>query len=402
MNLKQLLAGIGVVIDDAFGKDGNPNDRIVGIVDCLERDWKLPCYSTDQLPPEDHRRKLFRSASFIVLDWKLWPDRSGPELVEHRIGENVAFLEQATRHFVPVLIFTNENIEDVARKLPEHIFRPDKREVGSVFIRNKTSLLSDNRLDLSSVAEWMSQNASVYALKRWEGVFFDARSELFGDMYAISPHWPNVFWRAYDEDGVDPSLGLTQLIADGLAGRIRTDAFTGGPLGGHEIDDNDVDKNDLRALIQATTFRATQPDDDIRCGDVFRPEKKKVLLNLRPDCDCVPRDGQMRDAVELYCIEGKVVRESELVKGFEKGHFRERDDQSIVFAMTRQWKSFRFRFKNLRLRCFGDIKDQRIGRLLHPYLTRIQQRYALYLQRQGLPRIPAGAVSAISGDGEDT
>ena len=66
------------------------------------------------------------------------------------------------------------------------------------------------------------------------------------------------------------------------------------------------------------------------------------------------------DEVELYCVEGKTVR---------------------------------FDFRKFQVKQFSDVKDQRIGRLLHPYLTRIQQRYALYLQRQGLPRIPEEAVA---------
>lgn len=30
----------------------------------------------------------------------------------------------------------------------------------------------------------------------------------------------------------------------------------------------------------------------------------------------------------------------------------------------------------------------RVGRLLPPFVTRVQQRYASYLQRPGMPRIP--------------
>lgn len=133
-------------------------------------------------------------------------------------------------------------------------------------------------------------------------------------------------------------------------------------------------------------------DDDIRCGDLFKLPKGKYLLNIRADCDCVPRDGLRRDDVELYCIKGEKMRQSEVAHAYEGGHFRERRDQSIVFAAT-GGKSIRFRFKNLRVKAFGTLKEQRIGRVLHPYLTRIQQRYALYLQRQGLPSVPAGAVS---------
>ena len=41
---------------------------------------------------------------------------------------------------------------------------------------------------------------------------------------------------------------------------------------------------------------------------------------------------------------------------------------------------------------YSKVKAGREGRLLHPYVTRVQQRYALYARRQALPRIPEAAV----------
>ena len=396
MDLKDLLSGIGVVIDDALGNDGDPNDSVLNIVERLEQDLSLPFYKIDRLPPKDHWPNLFQSASFILLDWKLWR-ASASQLVQEGIAANIRFLEQAKSHFVPVFIFTNESVADVTDALPSDIYRAEEAENSFVFVHSKIQLLSGNSLDLEPVHKWTMQSASVYALKTWDRVFFAARRSLFGDMYGISPHWPRIFWSAYQEDGVDPSLGLTQLITDGLVGRIGTGAFTRAALGNPGTDNKDVPADDLRALIGATTFRAAGTDDDIRCGDLFKLPKGKYLLNIRADCDCVPRDGLKRDDVELYCIKGEKMRESEVSHAYEGGHFRERPDQSIVFAAT-DGKSIRFRFKNLRVNAFGKLKEKRIGRLLHPYLTRIQQRYALYLQRQGLPSVPTGAVSTYFVD----
>jgi len=50
--------------------------------------------------------------------------------------------------------------------------------------------------------------------------------------------------------------------------------------------------------------------------------------------------------------------------------------------------SFCFQFKNLIVGEWKEWKDRRIGRLLPPYLTRLQQRYSAYLQRPGLTKIP--------------
>jgi len=81
------------------------------------------------------------------------------------------------------------------------------------------------------------------------------------------------------------------------------------------------------------------------------------------------------------------------------GEFNEQHNQAIVLSI--QGKTYDFRFKDLELIKWDDLKDKRIGRLLPPYITRIQQRYALYLQRQGLPRTPELAILGNGVTGTD-
>ena len=399
MNLKDLLSGIAVVIDDKIGNanavangDGGSDDLIIEIVNRFEEKWNLPFYRADRMPSQDMWPSLLQSASFILLDWKLWPSGAS-HLEQVGIKENIRFLEQARNYFVPVFIFTNENPDDVKNELlSKAIYRDESPEKNFVFIQAKGELLSGDSLDLGAVERWMTGNASVYALKTWEQVFRGARRDLFASMYARNPDWPRVFWNAYEKDGIDPSFSLTHLINDSLRGRMRTIAFDTGILADSRSETSRIPMNDLRALIHETTFqKGTEPEDQIRCGDLFQLSKGKFLLNIRPDCDCIPRDGSGSDAVDLYCIEGKKVSESDLRKRYHNGHFSERVDESIVFAAFES-KSIRFKFNTLRIEKFSQLKDQRIGRLLHPYLTRIQQRYALFLQRQGLPRIPEEAI----------
>ena len=340
------------------------------------------------MPPERSWPNLLRAASFILLDWRLWPG-GAPELEEEGVRTNIRFLEKARDHFVPVFIFTNESPEDVESKLPESLYRKGSPERNFIFLRRKVDLIVGDSLDFSAIEDWIRRNASVYVLKTWGEAFHSAKKELFGAMYARSPDWPRVFWKAYEDDSVDPSSSLTQLINDNLRGRIRTNAFEAEVLAAAHAE---VPKEDLQALVAETSFRkeATLPEDEIRCGDLFRGPKNRFLLNLRPDCDCIARNGSA-DEVELYCIEGKSMRDSELRTQYQQGNFSERVWESVTFAIY-NGKSLRFDFRKLRLMRFSEVRDQRIGRLLHPYLTRIQQRYALYQQRQALPRIPEAAI----------
>lgn len=403
VDLRDLVSGIAVVIDDRFDPSGarrdaedGGKDPIFEIVERMEQEWSLPFYKTDRLPPEDHWSGLLQSASFILLDWTLWPDGAS-QLEQAGIEANNRFLEAAKRRFLPVFVFTNESVDHVADAVSDDIYREEDAHKSFVFIRSKTELLAGGSLNLEPLEKWMASSASVYALKTWDRLFFAARSSVFGSMYGINPDWPRVFWRTYKKDGVDPSFGLTKLIGDWLLGRIRTNAFAEDVMMDGGDDDSHVPeadlREDLRKLIEATTFRSAEPEDDIRCGDLFKKSMRKYWLNIRPDCDCIPRGGQQRDRVEVYCIEGETIGDSELE--YRKGHFVERDDQSIVFVAY-EGETIRFRFKKLRIKRFGEVEKFRVGRVLHPVLTRIQQRYALYLQRQGLPAIPEGAVSAES------
>ena len=396
MELADLMSGIAVVIDDAFRNTaadedlGADRDSIFEIVERLEQEWNLPFYTAPRMPAAETWPNLLRAASFVLLDWRLWP-KGASQLEQAGVDAHVRFLEQAKGYFVPVFIFTNESPEDVRIRLPRAIYRAEAPEKSFVFIRRKAELLSGDALDFGAIEDWVRQNASVYALKTWEQAFHAAKSELFSSMYSRSPDWPRVFWKAYEDDGADPSSSLTHLINDSLRGRMRTSAFEGEILAAPPAG---VAKDDLRALIGETSFCPTRtlPAEEIGCGDVFGLSGGKFLLNLRPDCDCVPRGGMEADAVELYCVEGKRMSDSDLRKQYQGGHFAERVWESVAFSMN-EGRSVRFDFRRFHVKQFSEVKDLRIGRLLHPYLTRIQQRYALYLQRQGLPRIPEKAVT---------
>lgn len=395
MNIEDLLAGIAVVIDDkiephsAGQDDGGNEDLIVEIVRRIEEEWHLPFYRTVEMPPEETWPKLLQAASFVLLDWRLWP-HGASQLEKAGIEKNIRFLQRAKECFVPVLIFTNEAPEDVEDKLPEEVYRKERPEENFVFIRQKVDLFANGPLDFSAIENWVQQNASVYTLKTWEQAFFAAKAELFSAMYSRSPDWPRVFWKAYKDDGVDPSSSLTHLVNDCLRGRMRTNLFEEDVL---SASSTAAGGEDLRALIGETSFRPAKslPEDEIGCGDVFRLPKKKFLLNIRPDCDCVPRNGEEADEMELYCIEGEKMSDNKVREEYKGGHFEERVWESVAFSIY-EGKSVRFSFRELRVKKFSELKDKRVGRLLHPYLTRIQQRYALYLQRQGLPRIPREAI----------
>lgn len=384
MDIESLMSGIAVVIDDKLEEE---EDKISQIVQEIEEQWGIPFYKTYKIPSGSISDSLLKSASFVLLDWKLWEDGSS-ELEKDGIQNNIKFLEKVKGYFVPVFIFTNEALSDVVDELPGSLYNQDKLENNFIFIKGKEELMKEGVS--VPIANWVEKNASVYALKTWEREFYESKRKLFSSMYAKSPDWPRVFWKSYEDDGVDPSSSITNLINNNLSGRFKMDIFEEQFLGSGS---SDVSKEDLKLLMQAASFVMEEnlAEDEIRSGDLFKMPQGRYLINIRPDCDCVPRDNEELGDVEIYCIRGKKMKEREILNSYEKGHFIERVSESISFSLY-EGKTVKFSFKQLEKKKFSEIKNQRVGRLIHPYITRIQQRYASYLQRQGLPRIPKEAI----------
>ena len=400
MDLQSLMSGIAVVIDDKLDRQqsisADSNYDLIGdIVTRFEAEWSTPFYRSSEMPDDRVWDNLLKTASFVLLDWRLW-EHNAAELEADGVERNLEFLQRAKDYSVPVLIFTNEDPDDIAYKM-EHLYEGDSLKRSFVFIQPKSELLVNGSLNLDAVETWMRKNASVYTLKTWDYVLDIARRDLFGAMYARSPDWPKVFWRESLKDGVDPSAALTDLINDSLRGRMQPNVFENEILG-IDINNTQVPREDLHALLSATSFLDTVPDDELRCGDLFSADDDTFLINIRPDCDCIPRGELTLDEVDLYCIEGTAMEPAELRKKYRSrgGYLMERVNQAIVFAAG-DGKSVDFDFRQLRIEKFKKWKNHRIGRVLHPYVTRIQQRYALFLQRQGLPRIPREAILPALG-----
>ena len=157
---------------------------------------------------------------------------------------------------------------------------------------------------------------------------------------------------------------------------------------------NGLSANDIRTVLSGARClpKNLLQTQDVAPGDLFLLDGK-LFINIRPACDCIKRPPD--DEIMLYLLQGSQLSLSKEKSYFnhEYGHFNELECQAIVFALY-NGKSYDFRFKNLKIQPWSEIDDKRIGRLLPPYITRIQQRYAAYLHREGLPRIPSEALSS--------
>jgi hypothetical protein len=396
-----LFHGIAVLIDDEINDPGS------GIRLIQQQIEAVGCHvvKMTELPQANGILNL-RSISFCVLDWNLYatalrdPEGGGTvpgtELLKKQNEEAaVDFLTKLKNVCVaPVFILTNEEIAKVEEVLKEHKLL-DENDPSHILVRSKGDV-SDTGV-FKILSEWMGKAPSVYVLKKWERTYERAKNEMFLDFYANSVLWPLVLWETYKEDSVDESVELGNLIGRNLLSRMTPFHFDLAPFKA-AMDALKTDRTKSRAIVmkvlEGERFLSKErlQNDSIEPGDVFK-KGSDYFINIRPECDCIAREGKDQNSVELYLLRGNKLSEKKLSEkaNGKFGTISELDNETIIFGMT-EGKTFSFYFKDQLVEKWGDWKTRRIGRLLPPFLTRLQQRYSAYLQRPGVTRIPASLL----------
>lgn len=408
MEVADLFSGIAVLIDDQIGeKEANISDVVRQI-----EEKKMPCVFYKELP-DVNAICHFTGVSFLILDWKLPEKDLGdsiadgvkiPDLLsEANETKNIEFLNMLRKScFAPIFIFTNEGKERVIAKLKEHGLYQDGRP-NVIFVKNKDELKGDNKL-FSEIEKWVKVTPSIYVLKEWEREYQNAKNRLFLDFYERSPFWPNVLWGCYKDDGADiMSRELGEIITRNLYTRMAPLSFDSEIL---EIAATST-RSEIRCVLEGERFIKFEQlnENEIFTGDIFREEYKineetkyRYWLNIRAQCDLVRNSNP-----NLYCLKGRVINEDEINTGegiiFNNGEFREKKTNAIVPCID-NGKIIEFLFQGFEIKKWNSLKDKRIGRLLPPYINRIQQQYALFFQRLGLPRTPEEAFVTLRGSAE--
>jgi hypothetical protein len=409
---ESMFHGIAIVIDDEVNRD---DSNIKAIQKQIENEG---CHvvGLEAIPTQKQIENL-KSAAFFIVDWNLYAtiseDGKNVDAVEmpaglrkQHIAEIITFLKDIRKtRFAPVFIFTNEPVEGVREELKKHpeLFNLD--DPSHIVVLEKDQVIAKGVFTV--LLDWLASAPSAYVLKKWENEYEAAKNTLFLDFYNKSVIWPLVLWQNFADDGVAPSIELGNVISRNLMSRMTP----------FEFDLEPFDKQFKSAMGEPAKYRAILlkvlegerfllneriHTDSISPGDVFK-DGQSYYVNLRPDCDCVPRKGLTQDDVELYLLKGSKLSGGQLTKAYNPayGTLNEKDSEFSIFAMY-DGRSFSFQFQELILKRWGDWSAKRIGRLLPPYVTRLQQRYSTYLQRPGVNRIPSGAVADAAGAAQAT
>ncbi|WP_407436414.1 hypothetical protein [Treponema sp.] len=393
MDVKKLFKGIAVVIDDEIH---DVKSSIYNILNQLKTE-SIPYVEYDSIPDVKIADNL-QNVSFVLLDWKLDSAITDSEIIsgvklpaeekKSNVEENIKFLKAIQKVcFCPIFIFTDEEISSIQETLKHNgLYRDGK--CNTILIKSKSVFISAGSL-FTELESWLKETLSIYLLKSWDATCQTAKINLFLDFQKRSPLWTKVLWDTYIKDGVNPSLELGDFISKSILGQMI-------PLSLENSYFNDlqntisakelIDCLERQCFVDEKFLEKAVPET----GDIFM-DGGVTYINIRPSCDLIPRkEGSTIDDVELYLLQGEKVNDISTKKSsfFEKyGHFPEKDSNFIVFPILRG--SFvEFSLKDITKEKWSNMKSKRKGRLLHPYLTKLQIKYGAYIQRQGLPCLP--------------
>jgi hypothetical protein len=396
MTVPHLFKGVAVVIDNGIGT-GEAIDKILASI----RASGGHAIELGKLPPPDYDLEHFARVSFFIMDWNLANDENGipleakvrlPEMLDKQmVADNIDFLKRLrkSRH-APVVIFSNEDPDTVIDELSADAELHKSVQESHILVKRKVDV-ADKVYEI--LEDWGKATPSVLTLKTWERNYIRAANDLFIDLHNRTPYWPVLLWQTFGADNIPPEVEMNKLLNRLVESRMDLLALELKPF--LETVDQERAKNhadyikSMNGVLEGERFlRASKLKDGIYApGDIFErvvsEDKRTYWMNIRAECDCL----RGSDSMELYLLQLKLVENPEISRQFGLIS-NEKDTEAVVFAMM-DGKTYTVKFKDMDIRELRKMKDMtRVGRLLPPFVTRVQQRYASYLQRPGMPRIP--------------
>ena len=283
---------------------------------------------------------------------------------------------------LPIVVFTSGDVGEVRQKI-EAAF-PDGRHV---LVKSKNEVIAEGVHKV--LGSWVRTSAAAYVLRTWEMEYERSKQSFFKEFYTASAEWPVILWDTFHEDGVPASDELGRLIMRNIQSRMTPFGFD---LKGFAKAKSDLllDRTVVLAVLEGERYikEDSLHEDSISPGDIFK-DGSTYYINIRPECDCVARGGASADLIDLYLLRGSKLTKAQQEKTENRtyGRLDERDVEAILFPIH-GGKSVSFQFAEIVVKPWGEMKPKRIGRVLPPYLTRLQERFSAYFQRPGLNRYP--------------
>lgn len=395
---KMFLQRTALIIDDGLNSQNgvDPERQISRIRRELE-ETGMNLVIFDQIP-DKNIWDGFCNISFAILDWNLIDHKlkqmdtasaTVSTLQSDTQDQLMIFIDYLIKHFLmPVFIFTRESTESVKQTLQQN----DK--IKDAFSRNQVKVYHKDYISkkrIENVLEiWCRENPAVYVMKKMEGSLESARISLFQEMLQHSNNWPSVVVTAIERDGItEIDQELTDFVMTSMLARTSTPHYETSILkqAKGKIEDEEI----IRLYSNSKFTSYNEQPATIYTGDIYANAKGDVFwLNITPECDL----GKGK----LLFIKGRATDEYRFSD--EYGLIQKTISHCIPMLLDHAMIEFAFVSYETRsnISTFDVIEFlsnsgkpipySRKGRLLHPYITEIQERFGQYISRHGNIRHP--------------
>lgn len=435
-----MFSGIAVIIDNEVDEKETPIYKIrTNIVNS-----NIPVVAYNNIPSAETVESL-KNVSFIILDWNFLDEPIGEadealmgligasELKNQKQEELIGFIKLLLDElFVPVFVFSGVDIGEVEDALSEKGLY-HKGKANRIFVKSKSEVESEEQL-FQCIEEWLMKMPSIYAMKEWDSVFQTTKNSMFREWYQYAPQWVSVIWNMLKADSCEVQDEFGEFLTRNIVNRIQAFHFEEALF----AMEGKSDVEELRKVIERERYieYSENTPEQAYTGDLFK-DSKSYYLNIRAQCDLSRKD----DTVNLYLIKGKELRDKDIVTEdihfvsegqlrfpnkaytlekiqkicrsatdeengttdelqqlnmqfrkyrnlvfFNRGELLEKKPE-IVLACIDNGKIIKFEI-DLIIKTFAEIKNMRIGRVLPPYITRIQQKCSQHIVREGTMPIP--------------
>lgn len=429
MDIGKLFNGIAVIVDNEIENNTSTIYKIKELIEAKN----IPVAVFRNIPQLDVVPAL-SNASFIILDWDYTNGELEVEedervamagtLVASEEESVIAFIKELLNQiFIPVFIFTAKQPTTVIESLKEAGLWDSERP-NRIFVKQKIEVDSEEEL-FAAISEWIAKMPSVYVLKEWDQVLCKARNAMFNEFYTYSPNWAQIIWDMLKEDSIENQQEFGDFVTRTLLNRIQGYSFDESSIQSDTLPNTD----ELRKVVEGERYLSyTEQPGQAYTGDLFK-DGSKYYLNIRAQCS-LARD----EAPLLYCIRGEKLKSKDIISEdihlttekelvfcakkhfsldqmceicqdvgkleefnrnfskhrnsifFRKGTILERDDKVIIGCVAGE-QAIQFKM-DLEILKFSEWKEKRIGRVLAPYITKIQQKCAVNMVREGIIPLP--------------
>ncbi|MGA3287264.1 MAG: hypothetical protein ABSD46_07555 [Bacteroidota bacterium] len=387
--------GLALIIDEKLGDEGS-GDKINEIAKIIKSN-KIPYWGCQNTNEAQKYLENISDVSFIVMDWNLIdpnPDITTDENLN--AASNVLFLRALKNYcFAPVIILSALDPQDIIHQIQTHdaTLYDTNSNRNFILIKRKNNVLNRGQL-FRIINKWIENNPSIYTLKTWDSSFYSAKNRSFWSLYEKNPMWPKILWQTFETDMIDESTHIYDAINRMIISRINKHVLNKRNVKSGKAKINIAD---IKKVIAETMYIENNNilENDLQPGDIFK-NGGKYYINIRPECDTVNR-FQSVEAIDVYLLECEKIKKRDDWNGryTKKYGITQKIIDFCIFGIDDE-NFFRVKYKLITKESYAKIKDKRIRRLISPHVNYLQQGYANYASRVGLPRIPHTVVKEIS------